>query len=487
MAKPKVRLGSVSTARWRQAIPKHLADPLRRALDASEAGDMGTALQWFGVCADKCDGPTDPNMKPVLYFGGQAASAAYFTARGKSNVSRATLDGWRQCAETLVKAAWEVDPADPVAAHNVGRFLHDCDEFETAISFYKLALQGKPHQVESWGNLGTAYANLGDRASAAKYWDRCVAFEPENPSGALAQAYVYLRKGDYLNGWRSLEWRWQDAEFIRQYGRKDLGTPRWRGDALGPKDRLYVHGEQGLGDHVQFARYVTVLVEQGVPVVAFETRPTLKRWMTDALSACPQVAVLARDVDPVPKHTHHVSSMSLPALLGTTVETIPEPVAPFRVAPVRLAKDRKRVAIAWCGAAGNPADNVRSIPAHELAGLAGLPVDWVSVQFTEHAGMIARSWLGDGTVDASETCRDVLDTASVLATCDLVVTVDTLTAHLAGSLGVPTIVLHRFDREWRWLEDREDSPWYPGSRHWTQERPTDWAGLVARVRADLGG
>ena len=145
-----------------------------------------------------------------------------------------------------------------------------------------------------------------------------------------------------------------------------------------------------------------------------------------------------------------------------------------------------RVGLAWCGAIGNPSDTVRSVPDHLLAMLRGLDVDWVSVQFTPAAGMYARAWLGDDIEDATDTCKDVLDTAKVLMTCDLVLTVDTLTAHIAGSLGLPTIVLHRFDREWRWYEaSPETTIWYPGMQQWTQSRPNAWEPLLERVRVLL--
>ena len=484
MPKP-ARLMGIGTKHWKQAVPKHLAGPLKKALDASEAGNVGEALKWFGICADKC-GPGDPNLKPILYFGSQAASTAYFGLRGAGQeVPQSHLDQWRYCAETLIRSAWEIAPNDPVAAHNVGRFLHDCDDWQGAMAMYRIALQLKPEQVESWGNLGTAYANLGDRDAANRCWMKCTAYEAENPSGALAQAYVYLRNGDYTEGWKRWENRWLDAEFGAGYGRKELTGKRWTGEPLTKKDTLYVHGEQGLGDHVMFARYVPLLIERGINVVALETRPTLVRWMEESL---PGVPIIARQdgAGHIPAHTHQVSTMSLPYLLGSTTGTVPAPLGPFawQESPGRT---KKRVALAWTGATGNPADGVRSIPAHELERLAGLDVEWVSVQFTPDAGMIARSWLNTDLEDASLTCRDVLDTAKVLASCDLCVTVDTLTAHIAGSLGIPTIVLHRFDHEWRWFEaEKERSIWYPSHQQWTQERPYEWSSLLDRVRVVLG-
>lgn len=446
---------------------------------------MGRALQWFGVCADKCAGPGDPHLRPVLYFGSQVAARAYFALRGAGHeVSASQLDGWRFSAETLIRACWEVHPEDSVAAHNLGRFLHDCDEWAEAIRMYRTALHLKHTQVESWGNLGTAYANTGDREAAERCWRQCVAFEAENPSGALAQAYVYLRRGDYAPGWARWERRWDEAAFAQGYGRKELTGRRWDGAPLGEHDTLFVHGEQGLGDHVMFARYVPLLLARGLTIAAVETRLPLVRWMERALSGV-RVVARAGDGTDVP-HTHHVSTMSLPSICGTLVGTVPDPVTPVMWRPPQNA--RRRVALAWSGAAGNPTDAMRSLPASVLEGLRGLDVDWVSVQFTPHAGLIARSWLGVDVVDASDTCTDVLDTTHLLATCDLCVTVDTLTAHVAGAMGMPAIVLHRYDREWRWFEAQpERSIWYASHRSWTQAAPQDWAPLVERVRRELLG
>ena len=584
---------TVGTTAWRQAVPAHLQAPLAEALRYAEAGDIGNALKWFGICADKCDGPGDPNLRPVLYFGSQAAGQAYFALRGTGqDVPASYLAQWRFCAETLIRACWEVHPGDAVAAHNYGRFLHDNDEWDAAIAMYRIALQLKPTQVESWGNLGTAYANTGDRDAASRCWMKCVAFEAENPSGALAQAYVYLRRGDYAKGWAAWEHRWTDAEFAQGYGRKTLTGKRWTGEPLKKGETLFVHGEQGLGDHVMFARYVPLLQARGIPIVAIETRPTLVRWMEGCFPGVPVWSRSDSDAGRIPEHTHHVSTMSLPSIFGTLTGTVPDPVAPIRwnpcvrlngnsgkatqpqvdesssddafpsahpriggtvVSPVFLAsgtrsrttarsssfaglssedassampaysahgtcdstavpgdlslddsqsivscsetnsrretkQGRKRVALAWTGATGNPADAVRSVPAELLDRLRGLDVEWVSVQFTPDAGMIARSWLGNDIEDAAETCTDVLDTANLLTTCDLCVTVDTLTAHLAGSIGMPTIVLHRFDREWRWFEPTlERSIWYASHRQWTQPAPGAWEPLLERVRQELGG
>jgi hypothetical protein len=175
--------------------------------------------------------------------------------------------------------------------------------------------------------------------------------------------------------------------------------------------------------------------------------------------------------------------MDLPHLLGAE---IPTPVCPS-VTPKHLVTDgTKAIGIAWEGAKGNPADGIRSIPTEHLGILADIPnVTWVSLQFTEGAGIYAKAWLGKRVIDAAAEPADTLDTAQVMKGLDHVITVDTLTAHLAGSLNVPTTILHRFCREWRWGEYGEDCSWYPSAQSWTVPQPNAWPDLLHKVRAHL--
>lgn len=513
-ALPDTPLSIVGTKRWKETVPLHLQQPLANALNYMEANDLKNALWWFGECMQKI--PMAPGWereaKPVLYFGGQVAAQGYFSLKSRDPF-HPNLAEWRQVALDLVTAAYEAAPDDPVARHNAGRFYQDIGDEVTAIAHYRHTLLLDSEQVETWGNLGTALYQQGDPKTGWECWERCISLVAEMASGKLSQAYIHLRKGEYAEGWAKYNERWNDLVFQREYGRDaqfkahcnaqhwtdgTLDGTVWR--QLGTKHRLFIHGEQGLGDHVQFARYVSVLQFLGVNIVGLETRTTLKRWME---ASFPGVPIFARDVDPLPEFTHHVSTLDLPGILGTTVGTIPEPVR------LDLASDERRildlldhasrgggwhipkcgplrVGIAWEGAKGNPADAVRSIPAEHLAILADIPgVTWVNLQFAPDAPMTSRAWLGANVVDGTEGCNDCLDTAAVMRGLDLVITVDTLTAHLAGTLGVPTWVLHRFCREWRWLDQGEHSPWYPSIRSLTQTAPGDWKELLTRVRAEL--
>lgn len=478
----------VGTRKWKAAIPHYLQAPFAKGLQALEDGDVGGAMQWFGDCFNRIPQiglEMPPEAKPILYFASQAAQSAYFARRGGGGeIPMAQLNEWRDVAGTLVESAALAFPEDAVATHNLGRFLQDDGRYEDAIGQYYRALQLDASQVETWGNLGTLLYEQGDVEGAWAKWNQCVALDAPMATGRLAQSYVWLRQGDYTKGWAAFHDRWKDLEFQRGYGRqKEMGpATHWQGERLGPGDSLLLHGEQGLGDHVQFARYVQVALDQGWPVIGLETRATLKRWME---ASFPGVPIYARDQDPLPVATHHASTMDLPYLFGTTLETVPRPVQP--AIPERQSPGGTfRVGIAWEGAKGNPADSLRSMPAEYLQHLGDIPgVTWVNLQFGRGAAVVARAWLGERFIDGTEGCEDVWDTAQIMAGLDAIVTVDTVTLHLAGTLGIPTIAMHRYCREWRWLDAGERCPWYPSVRSWTLAAPNDWEGMAKRVRADL--
>ncbi len=456
--------------------------PLTKALDALDQGNLIVALQHFAAAS-----AIDPTNKAVLYFSADAAQRAYFALKHQDHTPPADkLALWRQCTYDLSEACSEADPSDAVAAHNVGRFIQDDGDDAGSISWYQRALSLKREQVESWGNLGTALYTLGDVQSAEMAWTKCLMYPPENPTGMLAQAYVWLRRGDYARGWPALNARWNDQTFIQNYGRKDLRGQAWNGQPLRQRDRILIHGEQGLGDHVMFARFIPALVEQyGERIAGVETRAALKRWMEASL---PGVPVFVRDAEPLPHITYHVPMMSLPGILGMT--ELPPPVGPSienvpRGGDVRLIR---RVGIVWSGAKGNLADSQRSIPVHLLNELAGIEgVTWVPLAYDPDGQLAIQASLWLGNVEPCRPYRDVLGLAEAMASLDHVVTVDSLQAHVAGSLGVPTTILHRFNREWRWGQSSEATDWYPSTTNLTCPAPNDWSSVLRQVREQRVG
>ncbi len=458
-----------------------LAKPLERALEAMQVNNLSLALHYFSICAG-----IDPLNKAVLYFGSDAAQKAYFSLKlADPPAPPEKVAEWQHAARTLVLAASEADPSDPIARHNAGRFLHDDGDDASAIPWYRAALMIKREQVETWGNLGTCLATIGQTEEAEQCWSKCVTFEADSPSGTLAQAYVWLRRGDYLRGWKALNARWSDAAFQSNYGRKDLGGTMWTGQPWKKGDTLFLHGEQGLGDHVQFARYIPELLSRKIKVIGLETRGPLIRWFEEALGETP-VVVYERDKSTLPGFTHHAPLMSLPGLLG--MEELPAPLAPtVPRGTIASVSGQRRVGLCWKGATGNPIDQQRSIPDHLLAKLADIPgVTWVPLVYdpSGKADLTARSWMGKN-VEGSPAYSDVYGLAQVLVGLDHVVSVDTMQAHVAGSLGIPTTILHRFSPEWRWRQEGDWADWYPTAEHLRCQAPGDWSGLLERVRQCL--
>jgi tetratricopeptide (TPR) repeat protein len=453
--------------------------PLTRALDALDQGNLIVALQQFAAAS-----ALDPTNKAVLYFGADAAQRAYFHLKHQEqSPPPAKLAQWRDCTFTLAAACAEADPADPVAAHNVGRFIQDDGDDAGSIPWYQHALGLKRELVESWGNMGTALYTIGRVEEAEIAWSKCVMFEPENPTGMLAQAYVWLRRGDYARGWPALNARWNDLTFVQNYGRKDLQGHAWNGQPLRSRDRILVHGEQGLGDHVMFARFVPALMAAYPGKVAgVETRAPLKRWMEASL---PGVPIYVRDAEELPHITHHVPMMSLPGILGMT--ELPPPVAPRHEICPPVQSAHRRVGIVWSGAKGNLADAQRSIPISLLTALADIPgVIWVPLAYDPDGSLTlnASLWLGSN-VEACVPYRDVLGLADAMQSLDHIVTVDSLQAHVAGSVGIPTTILHRFNLEWRWSQAPSFAPWYENMTHLVCPAPNDWTTALRAVRERL--
>lgn len=477
----------IGTTRWKASVPAHLQAPLAKALHAMEANDIPMACYWFGECMQLC-GDNWSHARPIFFFGAQVTGQRWLELRG-AVPDHPHIKEWKEITDTILSTAVQLFPDDPVVRHNHARFLQDTGRLEEAKQGYRRAIMLDPGLVESYGNLFDIYYNLGDRDFAMKCGQKATELPADKASARLSQAYYWLRTGNYEKGWAAFNDRWKDLVFARGYGRdKELGGIHWAGETLNPKKhRLLLHGEQGLGDHIQFARYIPRLQDRGIVIAGLETRSVLQRWME---ASFPDVAVYARDVDPLPHFTHHCSTMDLPGILGTTVETVPPPVAPV-VWPEYTngaALDRnKRVGIAWEGAKGNTADNIRSVPHEALRHLADIPgVTWVSLQFGENAALVGRSWLGKGFIDGTTGCTDFLDTAAVMRGLDLIVTVDTATLHCAGTLGVPTWALQRYASEWRWGLDAPTIPaWYPSVRHWSPTTPNGWEELLLRVRREL--
>jgi tetratricopeptide (TPR) repeat protein len=382
---------------------------------------------------------------------------------------------------------------------NRGNVLAAMGRQETALASYDTALGLAPDDLHLLCNRGNLLGDLGRYTEALASFDRAIDIDAQHAQAYFSRAFVHLVRGDLLCGWRDFEWRRRNQHCATSREKRTFPQPVWLGDADIVGKTLLVHCEQGLGDTLQFCRYVSRVAELGARVV-FEAPQSL-RGLLDSLEG---VAQCVSAGEPLPAFDYYCPLLSLPLACKTTLETIPSRVPYLRASTARERcwyeklgeRTRARVGLVWSGGFRPDQPELwsvnerRNIPLALLAPLAHPDVDFYSLQRGEAAegelaGLIENGWDGPRLIDHSAELCDFNETAALIEQLDLVISVDTSTAHLAGALGKPVWILNRFDTCWRWLLDRADSPWYPSARLYRQETAGDWGGVVQRVRGDL--
>lgn len=311
--------------------------------------------------------------------------------------------------------------------------------------------------------------------------------DPENALAHLGCAFALLVQGDFERGWAEFEFRWRTSGFAKHA--RGFTQPMWEGLPFAGKT-LLLHAEQGLGDTLQFVRFAPMVKALGGRVV-LECQPLLRKLLEGA----PGVDQLIVQGEPIPDFDMHAPLMSAPWLLGTRLTTIPGicPYLPAAVqrasvaVPPRLADDgRLRVGLVWAGGPGYENDHQRSTILETFAPLGQVAdVAFFALQKGPAGGQITEPPPGLSLTDLGPELNDFADTAGVISQLDLVISVDTAVVHLTGALGRPVWVLLPFTPDFRWLLDRDDSPWYPTARLFRQQRRRDWAGVMSEVSAAL--
>lgn len=361
---------------------------------------------------------------------------------------------------------------------------------QDALAAFDQALALRPDNAQTHGNRGNALGRLHRWDDAIAAFDTALALQPELHLARWNIGMTLLRQGHWQAGWQHSEARL--GLFASQGWQSPSSAPRWQGDMPLQGKRLLVHSEQGLGDTLQFGRFIPLLQEMGAEVV-FEVQAPLLDLVTRAL---PQATVVPRGAT-LPPHDVQIPLMSLPLALGIDESKLPAPLA---IAPssalVQAWQDRlgprtrPRVGIVWSGNPQQGDDPYRSIPLRTLLPTLHPGVEWVSLQQevrpwdqeamrTGQAGPQPMRHVG-------QELRTLDDTAALCAHMDLVVSVCTSVAHLAGSMGKPLWLLAAHTADWRWLIARDDSPWYPQARLWRQPRPGDWDSVLAQVHDAIG-
>ncbi len=396
------------------------------------------------------------------------------------------LFGAKQFAEaaTAFRTVLDLRPDHPDAPNKLGATLLEMGECESAASYLALAVERQPTRPAPHSNLGVALRELGQVEAAEACFVRALDLDQDFAKARYNLATTMLQTGRLSEGWRLFESRWQTALRPRAFEQ-----PRWAGEDLGTQV-LLLHAEQGMGDTLQFCRYVTAAAQRAR--VVLEVQPPLARLLGQSFAGV--AAVIARG-DAIPSFDRHCPLMSLPLVFGTTLETIPGET-PYLIpnhADINRWRHRLdglpglRVGLVW---RGNPdfalTGEKRDLDPAHLAGLSSVPdVSFVSLQKDLSPDDRSRAACYLEMTDWTDELRDFADTAALVAGLDLVIGVDTAVVHLAGSLGRPVWLLNRSDPCWRWLRDRDDSPWYPSLRQFRQRTMRDWPGVMDAVRGAL--
>jgi tetratricopeptide (TPR) repeat protein len=424
--------------------PKLAADEARRALEIEPA--MASALSNLGV---------------ALY----------------------ELENYEESASAHRKAI-AAKPDFAEAHSNLGNALHALKRFDEAIVTYRRAIELKPDFADAWANLGTSLHHGGEFDEGIASLRRAVALSPEHANARSGLGILLLMRGDLAEGWDEYEWRLRSSE------RKGPRFPEkpWQGENLAGK-HIYVQAEQGFGDTLQFARYIPMLAARGARV-SFRVHQELTGLLRESL---PGINLIG-DRGELPPYDCDAVLLSLPRLFKTRLETIPAKVPYLRPPAPALARWTARlsalqglkVGLVWAGNPKHTNDMRRSLELAMLAPVLSVPgTSFVSLQVGPRAGDLKKARNRPRIEDLSQSLTDFTESAAAIAALDLVITVDTSVAHLAGGLGKPVWVLLPWVTDWRWMIEREDNPWYPTMRLFRQTRGENWDRNIARMVKDL--
>jgi tetratricopeptide (TPR) repeat protein len=381
--------------------------------------------------------------------------------------------------------ALDFEPTRAEFLNHRGVALEALQRYSEALESYDKALSLKPAYAEALCNRGVTLQALNRNVDAMESYDKALSLAPDYANALWNKSLLLLLLGDFTAGWPLYEWRWKRSDAPAVAERPE---PLWQeGEAIRGK-RVLLYAEQGLGDTIQFSRYTKLVAREGATVV-LEVPRTLAELLRGIEGAS---HVIATGEASLPCDLR-CPLMRLPLLFKTSLATVPGEVPYLRADQERLAKwsaklgprRRLRVGLAWSGGALLRNDRNRSIPLALLAALLRLPIDWICLQKDIRDADRLEMDKHPTLREFVEELDDFTDTAALIELCDLVISVDTAVAHLAGALDKPVWLLIPFAPDWRWLLDREDSPWYPTVRLFRQSAVGDWAQPIERIVSEL--
>ncbi|MBI4657443.1 MAG: tetratricopeptide repeat protein [Verrucomicrobia bacterium] len=401
--------------------------------------------------------------------------------KGLGDVHR-DLGNWPE-ANAAWRRAVELRPGHADAWQNLGLGLEHQNRLEEALECHRRVVGLRPNDATAHRYFGMILQDLGQFEAAQDRYREALRLNPNDAESHWQVFSLLAARGDFPRAWEEHEWRWTLKN--RSTPKREFAQPRWRGEELAGRSIL-LYSEQGFGDTIQAARYVPLVQARGGRVLLW-----CPPDMVPLLSTLPSAARVFSELTAEIPFDCHLPMMSLPLVFRTTLATIPNDV-PYLSAPLeadlavpRSDHSRPRVGLVWCGSLSQPNDR-RPVPFERLALLLQIGgVEFYSLQkgaaaLPNHGPHPAR-----GLIDLGPQLSHFGITAAAIEQLDLVITVDTAVAHLAGALGKPVWVLLSFAPDWRWMLDREDSPWYPTMRLFRQIKPGCWEEVIERVGQEL--
>ena len=461
-----------------------------------------------------------PGRKPAVQAERHFEPSASFEAV-YAHAATAAAAGDFERALRLYEQAIALSPEHAEAHYRRGNALKSLGRLQAAVASYDLAIETRPDYAYAYCNRGVVQQALGLKVEALLSYSRAIEFDPRdavphynralllqddsrweealaaydraiaiNPEFADAQynrALALLFLGDFERGWRSYEWRWKNAQRLIIGEVRDFSQPLWLGEASIAGKRILLHSEAGLGDTLQFCRYAPLAAALGATVY-IEVPAALVRILANLEGVEQPIAKGSS----LPNFDYHCPLMSLPLAFKTTLQTIPNTAKYLNSDQTKVAdwqerlrgRVRPRVGLVWSGNRNNTIDPRRTVRLADLAAQLPRNLQYFSLQKDvrpEDQPAIA----ANPFITAFDSTLDFVETAALCECMDVVVTVDTSVAHLSAALGRRTWILLPFTPDWRWMREREDSPWYPSVKLYRQRVAGDWDEVFTRLAADL--
>ena len=388
-------------------------------------------------------------------------------------------------AEKILQRASILKPSFPPVHTNLGNLLTDMKRYSEALTAFSRTIRLEPNNARAYSNLGVVFERLNRPDKALRNYDRAIELDPDYAEFYLNKSLTLLLWGELKEGWKLYEWRWKTK--AQKIFPREFSQPLWLGEEAIKEKTILLHSEQGLGDTLQFCRYTALVKARGARVLLQVQKPLVR-----LLGELEGVDAILTQEDELPNFDCHCPLLSLPLAFQTDIQSIPsvyryvdaDKILQEKWASRLGSKTKPRIGITWSGNSAHINDHNRSLPLAQLINY--LPKNYEYFCLQKDIRDQDLDVLGGSNIRRfSDKITDFAETAALCDLMDLVISVDTSVAHLAGALGKPTLVLLPYVPDWRWLLDREDSLWYSSVRLFRQERAGYWDPVLEKVKYAL--